>query len=325
MSRQFFKKTNGGSAEVKPKKETSLWVEKYRPDSLDTYIGNDHIKAKFSSYIENQDFPHLLLYAGAGTGKTTLGKILVNSIDCDYLYINASSENNVATVRTKITNYASVKGFSKWKVIFLDEADYITPEAQAALRNIMETFHTSTRFILTCNYVERMIEPIQSRCQEFNVNPPKRKEVAQHLMKILTQEKIKHDISDIKILVDSAYPDIRKVINSAQQNVIGDELKLNKQDIIESDVKLKLVELLKSNKSPKDIFTDIRQLIANSHVSQYEELYSFLYDKVDEFSNGNVGMSILTIAEYEQSSALVVNKNISFMACIYKLLEIINE
>ena len=166
-------------------KSNSLWVEKYRPSSLDTYIGNDHLKSKVSIYLESGDLPHLLLFGRAGTGKTTLAKLLVKNIECDYLYINASDENNVDTVRTKVKNFASTIGFKDLKIIILDECDYITPNAQAALRNLMETFSRHCRFILTCNYVERIIDPIQSRCQSFQIVPPSKKEVAVHLSNIL--------------------------------------------------------------------------------------------------------------------------------------------
>ena len=163
----------------------TLWVEKYRPSNLDTYIGNDHLKSKVSAYLESGDLPHLLLYGKAGTGKTTLAKILVKNIECDYLYINASDENNVETVRTKVKNFASTMGFKDYKIIILDECDYITPNAQAALRNLMETFSKHCRFILTCNFVERIIDPIQSRCQSFQIIPPSKKEVPKHIQDIL--------------------------------------------------------------------------------------------------------------------------------------------
>ena len=147
--------------------ENTLWVEKYRPDTLEGYVGNEHILQKVKIYIENEDVPHLLLYGQAGTGKTTLAKIITNQIDCDVMYINASDENSVDAVRDKIRGFASSMGFRKWKVVILDESDYLTPNAQAALRNLMETFSKTTRFILTCNYVEKVIDPIQSRCQTF--------------------------------------------------------------------------------------------------------------------------------------------------------------
>ena len=132
----------------------TLWVEKYRPSTLENYIGNEHLTSKVKHYLETGDLPHLLLFGKAGTGKTTLAKILVKNIECDYLYINASDENNVETVRTKVKEFASTIGFKDMKVIILDECDYITPNAQAALRNLMETFSKHCRFILTCNFVE---------------------------------------------------------------------------------------------------------------------------------------------------------------------------
>ena len=135
----------------------SLWVEKYRPTTMDTYIGNEHLKSKVSVYLESGDLPHLLLYGRAGTGKTTLAKLLVNNIDCDYLYINASDENSVEVVRDKVKNFASTLGFQEMKVIILDECDYITPNAQAALRNLMETFSKHCRFILTCIMLKELL------------------------------------------------------------------------------------------------------------------------------------------------------------------------
>ena len=147
--------------------DNSLWVEKYRPIKLDDYVGNEHLKEKVSGYIESEDVPHLLLFGRAGTGKTTLAKLIVKSIECDYMVINASDENNVDTVRNKVKNFASSQGFKKYKIIILDEFDYMTPNAQAILRNLMETFSKHCRFILTCNYVEKIIDPIQSRCKPF--------------------------------------------------------------------------------------------------------------------------------------------------------------
>ena len=166
-------------------KQHTLWVERYRPVSLENYIGNEHLKTKVSKYISTGDIPHLLLHGKAGTGKTTLAKLLVSNVDCDQMYVNASDENNVETVRNKIKMFASSVGFKDLKVIILDECDFLTPNAQAALRNLMETFSKHCRFILTCNYVERIIDPIQSRCQSFQIIPPSKKEVAIHISKIL--------------------------------------------------------------------------------------------------------------------------------------------
>ena len=300
----------------------SLWVEKYRPNTLENYIGNEHLKSKVENYLNSGDLPHLLLYGKAGTGKTTLAKLLVNNIECDYLYINASDENNVETVRTKVKGFASTIGFKDLKVIILDECDYITPNAQAALRNLMETFSKHCRFILTCNYVERIIDPIQSRCQSFQIIPPSRNEVAKHLHKILVQENIMDTPEDIKILVESGYPDIRRVINSAQRNVVNGKLKLDTTSIIQNDYKLKLIKILET-KNKKDAFIDIRKLLANNHITDFADLFRLLYDEVDGYGKGHVAECILIIARYELSDSQVVDKEINAMAMIIELLGVI--
>ena len=300
----------------------SLWVEKYRPNTLENYIGNEHLKSKVENYLNSGDLPHLLLYGKAGTCKTTLAQLLVNNIECDYLYINASDENNVETVRTKVKGFASTIGFKDLKVIILDECDYITPNAQAALRNLMETFSKHCRFILTCNYVERIIDPIQSRCQSFQIIPPSRNEVAKHLHKILVQENIMDTPEDIKILVESGYPDIRRVINSAQRNVVNGKLKLDTTSIIQNDYKLKLIKILET-KHKKDAFIDIRKLLANNHITDFADLFRLLYDEVDGYGKGHVAECILIIARYELSDSQVVDKEINAMAMLIELLGVI--
>ena len=302
--------------------EHTLWVEKYRPSTLDTYIGNDQLKSKVAVYLESGDLPHLLLFGKAGTGKTTLAKLLVNNIECDYLYINASDENNVDTVRTKVKSFASTMGFKDYKVIILDECDYITPNAQAALRNLMETFSKYCRFILTCNFVERIIDPIQSRCQSFQVIPPDRKQVAIHLSNILQSENVESEVSDIALLVNSGYPDIRRVINSAQRQSIDGKLTIDKQSIVENDYKLKLLEILKKQ-DRKSAFKNIRQLLADSQVKDYADLFRLLYDEVDSYGKGHIAECILVIAKYELSDAQVVDKEINAMAMVIELLGVI--
>jgi DNA polymerase III delta prime subunit len=302
--------------------EHTLWVEKYRPNNLDTYIGNDQLKSKVKVYLESGDLPHLLLFGKAGTGKTTLAKLLVNNIECDYLYINASDENNVETVRSKVKNFASTMGFKDYKVIILDECDYITPNAQAALRNLMETFSKHCRFILTCNFVERIIDPIQSRCQTFQVIPPDRKEVAMHLSGILQKEQIEAKVDDIVLLVNSGYPDIRRVINSAQRQSVEGELVIDKQSIVENDYKLKLLEILKKQ-DRKNAFKNIRQLMADAKVTDFADLFRLLYDEVDGYGKGHIAECILIIAKYELSDAQVVDKEINAMAMIIEILQVI--
>ena len=297
----------------------SLWVEKYRPTDLSTYVGNEHLKEKVKVYLESEDVPHLLLFGKAGTGKTTLAKIVVNNIDCDYMYINASDENKVDDVRNKIKTFASSVGFKSLKVIILDECDYLTPNAQAALRNLMETFSKHCRFILTCNYVERIIDPIQSRCQSYKVVPPSKKEVAQQMVNILTQENCQFELDDIALIVNAGYPDIRRVINSAQRQIVDGKLKIDTSSVIQNNYKLQLLEML-SNGSK---LNDIRQLIADNSISDYSELYRLLYDEGDNYGNGKQAECIMNIAEAQYQDVHVVDKEINFMSLIIRLTRIL--
>ncbi len=309
------------------KLEHTLWVEKYRPDSLESYIGNEHLKSKIKLYLENGDLPHLLLYGRAGTGKTTLAKLLVNNIECDHLYINASDENSVDVVRNKVRNFASTIGFKDMKVIILDECDYITPNAQAALRNLMETFSKHTRFILTCNYVERIIDPIQSRCQSFQIVPPSRKEVAIHLTSILKEEEAEFEVDDVATLVNGGYPDIRRVINFAQRQIVDGKLSIDQNNLVAVDLNVnvfssQIVNVLKTQ-SKKDAFVTIRKMLADNQISDFADLFRLLYDEVDDYGKGHIAECILTIAKYQLSDAQVVDKEINAMAMLIEILGII--
>lgn len=305
------------------KREHSLWVEKYRPQTLADYVGNETVKETIQQYLETNDIPHLLFYGKAGTGKTTLAKLIVNTIKCDWMILNASDENNVDTVRTKVKNFASSVGFAGFKVIILDEFDYMTPNAQAILRNLMETFSKHCRFILTCNYIEKIIDPIQSRCQSFAITPPTKKDVAVQVAKILDTEGVKYDIKNVAEIITSYYPDIRRVINTCQLQSVKGELKVDKQIMVESDFKSKLIELLKAKDDKRNTFLNIRQAVADNKLNDYSEMYTMLYDKVDEYATGNTANVILTIADGVSKDALVVDKEIVFMATIIQILNII--
>lgn len=306
-------------------REMSLWVERYRPKVLDDYVGNDHIKQKVERYIEQNDIPHLLFHSlKPGTGKTTLAKIIVGNIDCDYMYINASDENSVDTMRSKIKHYASSVALNNLKVIILDEADYLTPNSQAALRNIMETFADSTRFILTCNYVDKIIEPVLSRTQSFKVIPPKKSVVAKQLVNILNNEGVEFEKDQIALIVNQYYPDIRKVFNNAQQNTVDGVLKVNEKEMVESSFELKLLNLLSDSSKPADdLFTEIRKLTAESAVSSYNDVYRFLYDEVDQYAEGSVAEVMLHIAQAQYEDALTVDGEITFAACMINIINTI--
>ena len=305
------------------KVNNSLWVEKYRPRKLEEYVGNEHLKQKVADYLETGDVPHLLFFGKAGTGKTTLAKLIVNSIDCDHIIINASDENNVDTVRNKVKGFASTVGFKDMKIIILDEFDYMTPNAQAILRNLMETFSRHCRFILTCNYVEKVISPIRSRTQEFQIVPPTKKDVAIQISQILGKESVVFQPKDLVPIIDSSYPDIRKIINTCQLNSSKGKLKLDTTSVIDSDLKSKVVEILKGNDSKPNKWKNIRQAVADSRTQDFTELYTFLYEKVDEYGGGNTSNIILILSESQHKDALVVDKEITFMSCIIQIVGIL--
>jgi DNA polymerase III delta prime subunit len=301
----------------------SLWVEKYRPNKLVDYVGNEHLKSKVETYLESGDVPHLLLYGRAGTGKTTLAKLIVKSLDCDYMIINASDENNVETVRTKVKNFASSMGFKPFKIIIMDEFDYMSQNAQAILRNLMETFSKHCRFILTCNYVEKVIEPIQSRCQSFQIIPPTKKDVAIQMSKILKAEEVEFDPKDLVPIIDASYPDIRKVINTCQLNSHKGKLKVDVQNLLENDYKLKVLDILKSNDDKRNKYMKLRQAIIDSRASEFSELYTLLYDKVDEYAADNTSGVILILGDSIAKSAVAIDKEIIAASTLIQILNII--
>jgi DNA polymerase III delta prime subunit len=298
----------------------SLWVEKYRPTKLEDYVGNEHLKTKVGVFIENNDIPHLLLYGKAGTGKTTLAKLIVKSIDCDYMIINASDERNVDTIRDKVKGFASSMGFKKWKVVVLDEVDYMSHLAQPMLRNIMETFSGHCRFILTCNYVEKVIDPIQSRCQAFQIIPPTKKDVAVQMSKILKSEEIEFDVKDLVPIIDSSYPDIRKVINTCQMNSHKGKLKIDVQNLLENDYKIKILDILKSNDDKRNKYMKIRQALIDSKVTDFSDLFTMLYDKVDEYAAENTSNVILLLSDGQYKCSSAIDKEIPTAATLIQIL-----
>ena len=294
-----------------------LWVERYRPQDLSTYVGNEHLKNKVERFLQDGNVPHLLLYGRAGGGKTTLAKIIVNSIECDYLYINASDERNIDLVRDKLKTFASSIGFKPMKVVILDEADYLNVNsAQPALRNLMETFSAHCRFILTCNYVEKIIDPIQSRCQTYKIVPPSKKEVAVHAKTILEKENISFDLDDLALVVTAGYPDLRKVINELQRMSIDGKLSIDKGGMLNNEFKLQFLDAVRKGES----IGVIRKIVADSNFTDYTELFRLLYDEVDNYGGDKIPEVIKEISKGSYQDVLVVDKEINFIATVSEIL-----
>jgi replication factor C small subunit len=297
-------------------KKHTLFTEKYRPDTLEGYIGNDDFKSSLQQWIDTNDVPHLLLCGGAGTGKTTAAKLIVNNINCDYVYINCSDENGIDTIRDKVKSFASAASFKPQKVVIMDEADFLTINAQAALRNVIETFSLTTRFIFTCNYVERIIDPIQSRTIVFELTPPSMQDVAFKCVEILDLEKIIYTKADIVRIVKQTYPDIRKSLNLLQSSIKNGELQQSREVTNFNQTSDQIITLLKGQNIKN--FTTIRQLVMDSNVRDYNELYRVLFERADEFTNSAI--ATLIIADYQYKSIMAPDKEITFCGCIAKLL-----
>ena len=295
-----------------------LWVEKYRPTTLDGYVGNEVIKSKIEDYLKQGSIQNLLLHGVAGTGKTTLAKLLVKNIDCDYLYINASDERGIDTIREKIQPFALSMGFNDVKIVILDEADYLTPQAQATLRHTIETCSATTRFILTCNYLERIISPLQSRCQTFEITPPSKTEVIEHISNITAEEKLFDvEIEDVQKVVNTHYPDIRKIINTIQGSIVDGYVKIDDNSLKNSQLGDQIVDALEK----KLKLSVIRQMLADSGAREFDGLFKVLYDNVSKYTNRE-GEAILIIAKYQYEYTFVLEKEICIAAMLNKLLDI---
>jgi replication factor C small subunit len=298
-------------------KQHSLWIEKYRSETLEQYIGNDAIKTRIADCIANNDIPHFIFAGSAGTGKTTLAKLIVKNIQCDYLYINASDENGIDTIRDKVKGFASTASFQPIKIVILDEADFLTQPAQAALRNLIEEYSAYTRFILTCNYVERLIEPLQSRCELHMLKPPTKGAVAKHLcLNVLDIENITYDMKDVAQIINMFYPDVRSILKTLQQFSKNGKLVV---DAIDDDWTKQLVQIL--IKRDKNAWYQVRQLVADAQVDDFQTAYRYMFDHLTEFSYGNDAQLSVILDDFIWRAGVVPDKEINFAACIAKVLE----
>ena len=302
--------------------EHLLWTEKYRPRTVEECILPERLKAVFQQYVNQKEMPNLLLAGGAGVGKTTIAKAMCNEIGCDYMVINGSDENGVDTIRVKIKNYASSISLSGGrKVVILDEADYLTPNAQAILRNAIEEFAANCSFIFTCNYKNKIIDPLHSRCAviEFGLKNGEKAQMASAFFKrithILDTEKVEFDEKVIAEVVKKHFPDFRRVINELQRYS-----KLGKIDVgILSQIgDISLTQIVKHLKE-KD-FTSVRKWAATSEIDNttfFRKLYDALYDIAKPQS---IPQAVLILADYQYKQAFVADHEINLVACLTEIM-----
>jgi len=299
-----------------------LWVEKYRPKTVDGYVFRDeHQKAQIQRWIKEGTIPHLLFSGNAGIGKTTLAKILLNELeinDLDVLEINASRTNLVDDVRTKIVNFVQMIPFGAFKVVLLDEADYLSPNAQAALRGVMEEYHTTARFILTCNYPNRIIPALHSRCQGFHVERTDITEFTARVATILVEENVEFDLDTLDTFVKATYPDLRKCINMVQMNSLDGRLYTpEKGDSGEADYKIAMVELFKAGK-----IGEARKLLCSqARPEEMEEVYRWCYENISLFGKDEEKQdnAILIIKQGLVDHTLVADPEINLSATLIRL------
>ena len=308
---------------VKQDDSSFKWIK----DSNCVIKNNKQVKIVKSNFLGSKDVydvsldsPHeYLTSSGIICHNTTLAKMLVNAVSCDWIYINASDERTIDVVRDKIKNFASSAGFKPLKVIILDEFDGFLELSQRTLRSLLEVYALSTRAILTANYHERIIDPIISRCQVFELQPPAKKDVALHIINILKTENIIFTNEDLAIIINTYYPDIRKIIQFAQQYSLTGTLKLTKSTLVEYDIKNKIVEMLKV-RAP---FLEIKRYVIEQNLTRFEEIYKHLFENVDKFAEGKQASVTIKIADRMRDDISCPNKQIIFTACMAEILKIL--
>lgn len=302
-----------------------LWVEQYRPKDLEGYVFRDEAQRKqIQSWIKEETIPHLLFSGAAGIGKTTLAKLLIHQLgvdDYDILELNASRENNVDTVRERITNFVSTMPFGSFKIVLLDEADYLSPNAQAALRGVMEEYSQTARFILTCNYPHKIIPALHSRCQGFHIEKLDPTEFTARVATVLVNENIDVDIDTLDSYVKATYPDLRKCLNLVQMNSVDGKLqKPSETETSTADYKLAMVDLFKSGK-----IKEARQLLASqARPEEMDDIFRWMYDNLDLWSKTDEGQdeAILIIRKGLVNHVSCADAEINLSATIVELSQI---
>lgn len=303
--------------------EHLIWTEKYRPKTVENCILPERLKKPFQEYVNQKNIPNLLLSGGAGVGKTTIAKAMCNEVGCDFMVINGSDESGIDTFRTKIKNYASAMSLSGGrKVIIIDEADYLNPNStQPALRNAIEEFASNCSFIFTCNYKNRIIEPLHSRCAviDFNLKNGEKTKIASSFFKriqsILQSEKIDADDKVLAELIKKHFPDLRRVLNELQRYSQFGKID---SGILTQIADVSINELTKSIAS-KD-FSAIRKWVATHEIDStvlYRKLYDSLYDILKpQF----IPQAVIILADYQYKAAFCADQEINTVACLTEMM-----
>ena len=303
-----------------------LWTEKYRPQTIDGYVFTDPAQREQIEYfIKEKSVPHLLFTGPAGTGKTTLAKILVNSLDIDpydFLQVNASRDNGVDFLKNKIEGFVSTMPFGDLKIVLLDEADYLSHNAQAILRGLMETYQSQSRFILTANLAHKIINPLKSRCTQIVIDKTDQTEFTARAATVLVTEEVEFDLDTLDTYVKATYPDLRSCLKLLQSNSVSGTLALSKAggDSGTADYKIAAIELFKHGK-----IKEARTLLC-THVGadEVDDLFTWMYQNLDLWSNTNEGQdeAIKIIRKGAANHSLVADHEINLSATLVELSQI---
>lgn len=299
----------------------SLWIEAFRPQNLEQYICSNELKEKFQSFIDSNDIPHLILAGSAGLGKSSLARILIKNMNCDYLLLNASDENGIDTIREKVKSFASSASFKPLKIIVLEEASFLTGPAQEALKDIIEQFSEKTRFIFTANNLGKIIEPIQSRCEIINYIAPSKADIARHVVKnILDVLKVEYDIKEVALLINDCYPDIRATVKYLQSNTKNNKFIYSSSNTYTNK---RVLDILK--KPTKTSWTEIRQILVDNPIDDYQSVIEYLYEHIEEYGKGKEAEIIIELDNHQYFQKSVPDKEINAMAMFSKLLKLLNN
>ncbi len=300
-------------------KQHTLYQERFRPNELENYLGSPELIDEAKKWLNNNDIPHLIFAGSAGLGKSTLARLLANKLNCDFLIIKTSDENGIDTIREKVKSFASAASFSPLKIIIMEEAANLTNAAQEALKEIVEDYSMTTRFIFTTNHLGKIVEPLRSRCEIWNFKGVPKGEIAKHIVNyILEPENIEYDITDVVALINANYPDIRSTVKYLQKCVNNNKFKFVP---INDDLSKNVLNILKkpSNKS----WSEIRQLVIDSGNDDYQFLIEFLFEHLNEFAKGKEAEIVIELDDSQWRSKVVPDKEINISTLFAKILNII--